>query len=253
MQINSDELPTTSPLPSATSGIRFERLTLDVEIGPEFVLILTDSTPFAHELQRHVPFGLHLKSGAAQTSFGPLLFLLWWMPPITNRRPFALYEQVLNPAHAGTLQALREILEQTHLHLILIGPQDELLDVYEFDNVFGLGELISISELGYLVDSSNPYRLWFRGANKMTKNGGLLALIAVAVTGLLLFGQLYSCFTNSATISSGHDNQCAVNKPTLGRRKSHAQNGARPANPDLTGGFSEPSSALESSSGDGGA
>lgn len=35
---------------------------------------------------------------------------------------------------------------QTHLHLILVGPNDQLPDVYEFENSFGLGNLLGICE-----------------------------------------------------------------------------------------------------------
>jgi hypothetical protein len=139
------ELAGTSLAAVGMSGARFEKATLDEEIGPEIVVMLTDSTPFAHELKRK-PFALRLKSGVAQTSVGPILFLLWWIPPVTNRKPFALYEQILNPTHIGTLEVLRQIARQTHLHLILIGPGQALPDVYEFESTFGLEKLISISE-----------------------------------------------------------------------------------------------------------
>jgi|HubBroStandDraft_5_1064220.scaffolds.fasta_scaffold27558_3 hypothetical protein len=127
------------------SGARFEQVTLDEEIGPEIVLMLTDLTPFAQELKQKLP-ALRLKSGVARTSIGPVLFLLWWIPPVTNGEPFALYEHVLNPTHAGVLKILRQVARQTHLHLFLLGPDQELLDVYEFESNFGLNKLIWMSE-----------------------------------------------------------------------------------------------------------
>ena len=139
------ELAETSPATVGMTGARFERTTLDEEIGPEIVVMLTDPTPFAHELKRK-RFALRLKSGVAQTSLGPVLFLLWWIPPVTNGKPFALYEHVLNPTHTGVLELLRQIAKQTHLHLLLIGPDQALLDVYEFESTFGLEKLISVSE-----------------------------------------------------------------------------------------------------------
>jgi hypothetical protein len=133
-------------LPSATSGMRFETAILDPDIGPETVLILTDITPFAYELKRRQPFEVHLTSGAAQTSLGPVLFLFWWMPPFIDGKPFALYEHILNPTHTGTLAGLRQTAEQTHLHLLLVGPGGKLLDLYKFENVFDLGKVVSICE-----------------------------------------------------------------------------------------------------------
>jgi hypothetical protein len=128
------------------SGALFEKLILSSEVGPEVVLVVTDLTDFAHEVFGHRPVELHLKSGAANTSAGPVLFLLWWMPPITNGKPTALYEQILNPAYPGTFNALKQLKSQTHLHVLLFGPGQELLDVLEFKNVFGFDRLATISE-----------------------------------------------------------------------------------------------------------
>lgn len=135
-----------SVLLSGNSGMRFEKVTLDPEIGPETILILTDTTPFAYQLKHHQPFQLFLTSGAARTSLGPVLFLLWWMPPVNNGTPFALYEHIMNPAHSGTMTGLREAAHQTHLHAILVGPNRELLDVFEFENTFKIGDLVPIRE-----------------------------------------------------------------------------------------------------------
>ena len=123
------EMGETNPVGAGVSGARFEKATLDEEIGEEIVLFLIDSTPFAHELKRE-RFELHLKSGAAPTSTGAA----------------ALYEQLLNPAHPGVLKMLKQVARQTHLHIVLIGPGQQLLDVYEFENTFGAERLISISE-----------------------------------------------------------------------------------------------------------
>jgi hypothetical protein len=134
------------PLSPTTSGMRFEKAVLDPETGPETILILTDATPFAYDLARRRPFELRLTSGAVRTSFGPVLFLFWYIPPVTNGKPFALYEHILNPTHTGTLAGLQQAAEQSHLHLVLVGPGSGLLDVYEFENVFDIGNLVPICE-----------------------------------------------------------------------------------------------------------
>jgi hypothetical protein len=134
------------PLASAISGMRLESAVLDPEIGMETVLILTETTPFADKLKERQRFDLQLTPGAARTSLGPVMFLLWWMPPVTNDKPFALYEQILNPTHPGVLAGLRKAAKQTHLHLLFVGPGGKLLDVYEFENVFQFDRLVPICE-----------------------------------------------------------------------------------------------------------
>jgi hypothetical protein len=139
------DLVGTNPAAVEMSSARFEKATFDQQIGPEIAVRLTDSTPFAHELKRQA-FTLRLKCGIAHTSVGPVLFLLWWVPPINDGKPFALYELILNPTHTGTLERLKQVARQTHLHLILVGPRQVFLDVYEFENTFRLEKLISVSE-----------------------------------------------------------------------------------------------------------
>lgn len=73
-------------------------------------------------------------------------FVVFCQCAITDGKPFALYEQILNPAHPGTLEGLRRLARQTHLHVVLVGPDNELLELYEFKNPFGMGTLIAISE-----------------------------------------------------------------------------------------------------------
>ncbi len=68
------------------------------------------------------------------------------MTPITDGEPLALYEQVLDPTHPGTLEGLRQTARQTHLHFILVGPNQKLLDVFEFENKFGLEKLVPVCE-----------------------------------------------------------------------------------------------------------
>ncbi len=135
------EMDSTVPGFAHTPGARFETFILDEEIGPESVLMVTDPTPSAYELKRE-PFELHLKTGVAHTSAGPILFFLWWLPPITNGKPFALFEHILNPAKKGVLEGLTQLARQSHLHLLLVGPGKEILGVYEFKNVFGFDEFI---------------------------------------------------------------------------------------------------------------
>ncbi len=61
------ELADTFP---TKSGTRFETVTLDDEIGPETVVMLTDSTPFAYQLKLEMS-DLGFKSGSVHASVGP--------------------------------------------------------------------------------------------------------------------------------------------------------------------------------------
>jgi hypothetical protein len=59
--------------------------------------------PEPDDLLANVSLSLNLKAGIAATAYGPVLFLIWWIPPIVNGRPSALYEQVMNPLYFKNL------------------------------------------------------------------------------------------------------------------------------------------------------
>jgi hypothetical protein len=80
---------------------------------------------------------LNLKAGIAATACGPVLSLIWWIPPIVNGRPFAFYEQVMNPLYLKTSEILRRLADQTHLHVLLIDASGQVLTVCEYRNTFG--------------------------------------------------------------------------------------------------------------------
>jgi hypothetical protein len=117
------------------SGVLFEEVTLDERIGAEAVALLMDPEP--DDLFSNASLNLNLKAGIAKTAYGPVLFLIWWIPPIVNGRPSAFYEQVMNPLNCKTSEILRRLADQTHLHVLLIGAIGQVLTVFEYPNTFG--------------------------------------------------------------------------------------------------------------------
>lgn len=117
------------------SGVLFEEVTLDERIGPEAVALLIEPEP--GELLAKKKLDLNLKAGIAATAYGPVLFLIWWMPPMVNGRPAASYEQVMNPLYPHTAEVLRRVAEQTHLHLVVTDMTGQVVTVFEYQNTFG--------------------------------------------------------------------------------------------------------------------
>lgn len=117
------------------SGALFEELTLDDQIGPEAVLLLIETAP--DELLARRKLTIELKAGIASTPHGPVVFLVWWIPPLTNGRPFAVYEQLMNPLHPGTSVILARVADQTHLHAVLLDVGGQVQTVFEYENTFG--------------------------------------------------------------------------------------------------------------------
>jgi hypothetical protein len=127
----------------AGSGVLFEEMELDPRIGPEVVAILIDPEPGT--VFRGGERKLHLHSGIASTRCGPVLFLIWWIPPLVQGRPTAFYEQIMNPLSLGTAQILNKLASQSHLHLLLVDQQGRFADLIEFRNIFPFNEILGAS------------------------------------------------------------------------------------------------------------
>jgi hypothetical protein len=120
---------------------------LDPEIGEEVVLLLRDQTPFMQQLKRVRPFQLFLKVGAGKNRFGPVPFLLFYVPnPADDSQPFVAYDLYLNPNSESQVAQWRKLANQTHWHVFLVGAGNQQEDFFEFENTFRLGESLDSIE-----------------------------------------------------------------------------------------------------------
>jgi hypothetical protein len=136
-------LPPLPPQFQTAQGIVPWRLGLDPKTGSEMVLLLIDRTPFIYDLAKIKPFDFRLNIGLVRTSHGPLCFLLFYVPDPT--RPGSVYLAIdahLNPFDADHVMVWRDLARQSHWHLVLVGVDDELVDLFEFENIFNLGQTL---------------------------------------------------------------------------------------------------------------
>jgi hypothetical protein len=123
------------------SGILFDEVTLEARIGPEVVALLIDPEP--DELLTKPELDLNLKAGIAQTPYGPIMFLIWWVPPIVNGRPLVFYEQVMSPLYPETSTILGRLSGQTHLHVLVVGSGGRVCNLFEYRNIFGFEKILT--------------------------------------------------------------------------------------------------------------
>lgn len=128
-------------------GVELRTATLQPQVGIEIVLVLLENREFLTQQRAKGPFDLRLNAGAVKTSAGPILFLLWWFPPLIDGRPFAGYELLMSPKPGkfGT-ELLRQAAYQTHLHLLIVDENREVFDVVEFTNNYGLDRLAAMAD-----------------------------------------------------------------------------------------------------------
>jgi hypothetical protein len=118
-------------------------LTLDDRIGTETVLILFDPTDFIHQLAAARPFDLMMKSGMVDTDYGPLMFILFWIPNTEDpNEPLTAVECHVNPLDPQHMSTWRDLARQSHWHLFLLDADNQQQGFFEFENVYGLGETL---------------------------------------------------------------------------------------------------------------
>jgi len=116
---------------------------LDLSVGEEVALYWIDRTPFIQQLAAIRPFQFVLRSGLFRSEFGPLMWLLFFVPnPEGEPQPFASVECHVNPSEPSQVALWRRLAHQTHWHLTLLGAGNEVADFFEFENSYGLAEAL---------------------------------------------------------------------------------------------------------------
>jgi hypothetical protein len=105
-------------------------------------------TRFVQELTKIRPLDLRLKTGLVRTSQGPLCFLLFFVPnPVRPGSVHLAIDAHINPLDVQHLAVWRDLARQSHWHLVLVGPNDKLVDLFEFENTFGLDQTLDQIEI----------------------------------------------------------------------------------------------------------
>lgn len=120
---------------------------LDPTVGEEIGIFWMDRTPFIHELAAIKPFDFYMKSGLFGSDFGPLMWMLFFVPnPNGDEMPFASMEYHLNPSDPSQIAHLRRLANQSHWHLALLGAGNRVTAFFEFENNFQLAEALDVME-----------------------------------------------------------------------------------------------------------
>ncbi|MEO0130952.1 MAG: hypothetical protein ABIK76_04605 [candidate division WOR-3 bacterium] len=133
-------------------GLRFHEAIFDLNIGPEFCLVIFEKHEYSKLLARIKEFSLFCKAGVARTSHGIISFLIFII--YNNGKYFSSYELILNPYKIETFQLLSSLSQQTHLKLIIYDSEKNLLQrIVEFENNFGFSDIAQ--KLAQTIDNKN--------------------------------------------------------------------------------------------------
>jgi hypothetical protein len=140
MNYSFDGLP---PEFAAVEALAPMTLCLDPKMGTEVALLWFDRTEFIHKVASTRPFNLMMKSGVVKTDYGPLMFLVFWVPnPMNPGEPLTAVDCHLNPMNSQSLAIWRDLARQSHWHLFLLDAFHEQQGFFEFENCYGLGEAL---------------------------------------------------------------------------------------------------------------
>ena len=141
------EIPPLDDYLGTRDGILPLPVILDQAMGEEVVLFVRDQTPFMEELRQLKPFRLVMKNGCARNDFGPLVFFLFWVEdPADLSAPFSSWDCYFNPKNETQKGLWRNLAEQSHWHLFLVGAEGQQRGFYEFENNYGLGKALDFFE-----------------------------------------------------------------------------------------------------------
>lgn len=136
--IDASHLPADLIVPS---GIKVVPAVLDVDIGEEIILLITEPKYQIADFKDRNITRLDLQTGVVRTSFGPICFLLFSFPdPRTGSK--IVYESAINPTDERHLSIYKQLSVQTHWHVILATTQGDTVNFFEFPDKYELGKAL---------------------------------------------------------------------------------------------------------------
>jgi hypothetical protein len=112
---------------------------INIEVGEEVVLYVLVSNPLLGRLAKIKELQLRLNFGVARNDFGPLGFLLFWVPYRNSpENALAIFDLYVNISNPGLMTVWTELAYQTHWHVFLLDEKDRQQNFWEFTNTFRL-------------------------------------------------------------------------------------------------------------------
>ncbi len=123
---------------------------IDFTIGEEIVLYWIDRTPFIKEVAAQKPLRLVCHGGIYKTNFGPIIWFLFYVPPLDYiSPPIASMEVLINPSETNHMSYWRRLVNQTHVHIALIGEGNQVHGFYEYENNFRIQNTLDVFALEF--------------------------------------------------------------------------------------------------------
>ncbi len=116
---------------------------INIEVGEEVVLYVRTANPLLGRLAKMSNLKLRLNCGVARNEFGPLGFLLFWVPYKNSPgNALAIFDLYVNISSQPLMASWTELAHQTHWHVFLLDESDKQRNFWEFANTFCLTDAL---------------------------------------------------------------------------------------------------------------
>lgn len=126
----------------ASSGIKPISAILDINVGEEIILLITEPREKVKEFEGMDITRLMLKLGLVNTSFGPVCFILFYFPSPFNGGEVA-YENTVNPKDDQQLLIYKQLSQQKYWHVVIADDMGRVVNFFEFPNQYDLADTIN--------------------------------------------------------------------------------------------------------------
>lgn len=131
----------------------------------ETVLCVQDEMKNIHDLSQIVNIFLRVKSGMADTDYGAIMFILFTFYDTISPNDQFTYEIVLNPCDMNSLCQYGLLSSQSKWKVLAVW-NNEILNTFEFDNVYNLGSSLiqaaKVSMRNKCIDFENAKKQYFK-------------------------------------------------------------------------------------------
>jgi len=134
-------LPRMAHVLVSLKGIKTMRFVLDKAIGPEIILLITESSNLIKDFEDANIIDFYMKSGLVKTSYGPVYWMLFYFPKLPNGEK-AIYENSINPINKIQMAPYEQLANQKYWHIITADQKGEVSNFFEFKNVYDLSDTL---------------------------------------------------------------------------------------------------------------
>lgn len=123
---------------STRAGIFYLHLNIPEVPKEEVVLILNDPDKYILKFKKIKRILFEMFYGFESTTNGPIMYYLFAISDKTTNRVEYIFDKPINIFSEEEVNTFYELANQEYIHLLLMGPGEEIIKIYEIKNSFDI-------------------------------------------------------------------------------------------------------------------